>query len=100
MLGLITDHPFAGHSFGREIVPFVSVMAKRRRPPFAVPLRLPADGDWCVKILACQDRFVIGLHRREMKAITCLGQLESLLGVPITTRGWSTILEIGRAFGA
>jgi uncharacterized protein (DUF1697 family) len=96
ILGLISGNPFAGHSFGREVVPFVSVTAKRRMLPFALPLILPADGDWCVKVLACHDRFVMGLHRREMKAITCLGQLEKLLGVAVTTRSWSTILDVGR----
>lgn len=94
ILRLISADPFDGHGFGREIVPFVSVMARRRMPPFELPLNLPADGDWCVKVLACRDRFVIGLHRREMKAITCLGQLAKLLGVPVTTRSWSTFLGI------
>lgn len=45
-------------------------------------------------ILGCHDRFVFGLHRREMKAIGHLGQLEKLFGVPVTTRQWSTMLAI------
>jgi uncharacterized protein (DUF1697 family) len=96
VLRLVSRDPFEGHTFGRDIIPFVSVMARRRRLPSALPLNLPADGDWCLKVLTCQDRFVVGLHRREMKAIAYLGRLEKLLGVPLTTRNWNTILGIGR----
>lgn len=96
VLRLVSRDPFEGHTIGRDIIPFVSVMARRRMLPSAFPLDLPAEGDWCVRVLMCQDRFVVGLHRREMKAITYLGRLEKLLGVPLTTRSWSTMLGIGR----
>lgn len=96
ILGLVSGDPFGVRTFGRDIVPFVSVMAKRRLLPCALPLSLPADSDWCVRVLTCEGRFVVGLHRRRMKAITFLGQLEKLLGVPVTTRSWSTILRIGK----
>jgi len=95
ILQLISSDPFDGHTFGREIVPFVSIMAKRQMLPFNLPLDLPVDSDWRLKVMTCLDRFIVGIHRREMKAITCLGRLEKLLGVPITTRTWSTILRIG-----
>ncbi|PYJ19973.1 MAG: hypothetical protein DME99_11210 [Verrucomicrobia bacterium] len=31
---------------------------------------LPSDKDWLLKIIAIQDRFVLGLYRRQMKAIS------------------------------
>jgi len=49
-----------------------------------------------VRILACPDRFVLGLYRRNMRAIGYLGQLEKLFGVPVTTRNWNTIVAIAR----
>jgi uncharacterized protein (DUF1697 family) len=61
-------------------------------PP--LPLCLPSDDDWLVKIIAIQDRFVLGLYRREMKAISYLGKIEKLLGVPVTTRNWNTIEKV------
>jgi hypothetical protein len=61
-----------------------------------VPLDVPPDGDWCVRVLARQDRFLFGVCRRQMKAIGYLGQLEKLFGVPVTTRSWSTISTIAR----
>jgi uncharacterized protein (DUF1697 family) len=61
-------------------------------PP--IPLSLPSDDDWLLKVIAIQGRFVLGLYRREMKAISYLGKIEKLLGVPVTTRNWNTIQKI------
>jgi uncharacterized protein (DUF1697 family) len=93
---LAAGDPFGGQPSGPKIVRFVSALAKRRRPPARVPFDLPSTGTWGVRVLTCQDRFVLGLYRREMKAISYLGQLEKLLGVPVTTRNWNTILAIAR----
>jgi uncharacterized protein (DUF1697 family) len=94
ILRLVSGKPFDGHVVGREIVPFVGVMATRRRSSSVFPLNLPADGDWCLQVLKYQDRFVLGLYRRQMKAISYLGQLEKILGAPLTIRNWNTILRI------
>ena len=59
-----------------------------------LPLSLPSDDDWLLKIIAIQGRFVLGLYRREMKAISYLGKIEKLLGVPVTTRNWNTVQKI------
>src|SRR5437899_10581314 len=78
ILRLASDDPFAGQPSGPNIVRFVSVLAKRRQPLSSLPLSLPSDGEWCLRILGCQDRFVFGLYRREMKTIGYLGQLEKV----------------------
>ena len=96
ILRLASGDPFAGQPSGPDIIRFVSVLARRRAPSSGAPLSLPSDGEWCLKVLTCQDRFVLGLHRRQMKAIGYLGQLEKIFGVPLTTRGWNTILAIAR----
>jgi uncharacterized protein (DUF1697 family) len=54
----------------------------------------PQKDDWLLKIIAIQDRFVLGLYRRQMKAINYLGKIEKQLGVPLTTRNWSTIEKV------
>ena len=36
---------------------------------------------------------------REMKAISCLGKLDNLFGVPATTRNWNTIGAILKVLG-
>ena len=96
VLRLASSDPFVGQPTGPNVVRFVSVLAKRRQPSSPVPLDLPAAGEWCLRVLSHQDRFVCGLYRREMKAIGYLGQLEKVFGVPVTTRNWNTILAIVR----
>src|SRR5437870_10101501 len=60
---------------GPNIVRFMSVLAKRLRALPPLPLSLPSDDDWLLKIIAIQDRFVLGLYRRQMKAISYLGKI-------------------------
>jgi uncharacterized protein (DUF1697 family) len=96
ILRLASGNPFAGQPSGKDILQFVSVMAKRRQPSREAPLKFPAEGEWCIKVLTCHDRFVVGLCRRQMKAISYLGQLEKAFGVPVTTRSWTTISAIAR----
>src|SRR5205809_435043 len=64
----------------------------RKRP--ALPLALPSDEDWLAKVVAIHGRYVLGVYRREMKAIGCLGKIEKLLGVPITNRNWNTMEKV------
>lgn len=96
ILRLSAGDPFAGHASGPDIVRFVSLMAKRRAPPSALPLDLPNEAEWCLKVLACQDRFVLGMYRRTMKTIGYLGRLEKVFGVPLATRNWNTIAAVAR----
>jgi uncharacterized protein (DUF1697 family) len=86
--------PFLRQPSGPEITRFVNVLHKRLRTLPALPFSLPSDDDWLLKIIAIQDRFVLGLYRREMKAISYLGKVEKLLGVPATTRNWNTIEKV------
>ncbi len=96
VLRLAASDPFADQPSGSDVVHFVSVLARRTLPLPAVPMDLPADGEWCVRILSQQGRFILGLYRRQMKTIGYLTRFEKLLGVPVTTRNWNTILTIVR----
>jgi len=100
ILQLVSQDPFPGQrSTRRDIVQFVSVQAKQQQPFRVPPFSVPTTGRWCVKVLSHYKRFVIGVHRREMAAIKHLGQLEKLVGGPITTRSWTTILTLARLLG-
>jgi uncharacterized protein (DUF1697 family) len=96
ILRLVTADPFAGQPSGPTILQFVSLMATRPRRVPDAPLVLPPKGAWSLKVLAIQGPFLLGLCRRDIKAIGYLGQLEKAVGVPVTTRSWSTILRIAR----
>jgi len=74
----------------------VNVLHKRLRTLPPLPLSLPSDDDWLLKIITIQDRFVLGLYRREMKAISYLGKIEKKFGVAATTRNWNTIQKVAQ----
>lgn len=94
IIKLATKDPFSGQPAGEKITQFVSVLAKSLPLPLNLPHCLPSPDDWLLKITGIQDRFVLGVYRREMKAIGYLGKIEKLLGVPATTRSWNTIQKV------
>jgi uncharacterized protein (DUF1697 family) len=96
IIKLAAKDPFSGQPSGPDIVRFVSVLAKRLRALPPLPLSLPSDDDWLLKIITIQDRFVLGQYRRQMKAISYLGKIEKRLGVAVTTRNWNTIEKVAR----
>ena len=94
IISLGDAEPFArGHS-GADIVRFVSVLARRPRVRPALPLSLPPVGDWLVKVVELRGRFALGFYRRRMRTIGALGQLEKWFGGAVTTRNWSSIMQI------
>jgi uncharacterized protein (DUF1697 family) len=98
ILKLASTDPFARQPSGADITHFVSIATKPLRLPLPVrlPLNLPSDDDWLLKIIAIENRFVLGLYRRQMEAISYLGKIEKLLGVPATTRNWNTIEKVAK----
>jgi uncharacterized protein (DUF1697 family) len=96
---LVSHYQFADQPLRPGIVRFVSVLSRRPRLAPALPMFFPSSGKWLLKILARDDRFVIGLYRRHMKAIGYLGTLDRLFGVSATTRNWNTITAISKVLG-
>ena len=94
IIKLASKDSFSRQPAGPNITRFVNVLAKRIPSPPPLPLTLPSDDDWLIKIIAIEDRFVLGLYRRQMKAISYLGKIEKLLGLPATNRNWNTIEKI------
>ena len=99
ILGLMSQDHFANQPVQTDVVRFVSVLSKSPRSAPATPMRLPSSGEWGLKILARDNRFVFGVYRRHMKAISYLGKLDRIFGVPATTRNWNTITAIARVLG-
>lgn len=91
---LAKKNPFAGQPSGPDIIRFVNVLHKRPTKIPSFPLGFPSDDHWLVKIIGVENRFVLGVYRREMKAIGYLGKIEKLLGVPATNRNWNTIEKV------
>jgi hypothetical protein len=96
ILGLLSGDRFAGLPVRRDIVRFVSILAKSPASAPSLPLSLPPRGPWQLKLLARDGRFVFGAYRRQMQAIGYLGEVDRLFGVPATTRNWNTIAAIAK----
>ncbi len=94
ILKLASKNPFAGQPSGPDITRFVNVLHKPLSKPPALPLSLPSDDDWLAKVIAVQGRFVLGIYRRDIKAIGYLGKIEKQFGVPATNRNWNTIEKV------
>jgi uncharacterized protein (DUF1697 family) len=94
LISAASANPFAGQPIRSDIIRFVSVFAKRPRRLPTIPISLPADGKWVLRILAAEDRFLFGVYRRQMRAISYLGAIDRLFGVRATIRNWNTITTV------
>ena len=96
LLRLETENPFGTQPSPPDIVRFVSILSKAGAVRATLPVSLPSDGQWLVRVIACEGQFVFGMYRRHMKTIGYLGQIDKLYGAPATTRNWNTIAAIQR----
>jgi uncharacterized protein (DUF1697 family) len=93
ILRLESSHPF-GSTMTRDVVRFVSVLTKAGRLRETLPVSMPRENDWLVRIIGVEGRFAFGEYRRDMKTIGYLGKLDALLGATATTRNWNTIRQV------
>jgi uncharacterized protein (DUF1697 family) len=93
-LNLAANDPFAGEPPRPDIVRFVSVLSEKRAAGPSIPIHLPTEAEWLLKIVSCKGRFLFGMYKRQMKAIRYLSQIDKLFGSPATTRNWNTITTI------
>jgi uncharacterized protein (DUF1697 family) len=96
LVRLEMEYPFGTEPSPPDIVRFVSILSKAGRVRPSIPITLPPSGAWFVRVIALKNQFVFGVYRRHMKTIGYLGQIDTLFGVPATTRNWNTIIAIVR----
>ncbi len=96
LLRLETTHPFGARPSPPDVVRFVSILSKAGAVRASLPVSYPSDGEWLVRVMACEGQFVFGMYRRHMKTIGYLGQIDKIYGAPATTRNWNTIAAIFR----
>ena len=90
------ENPFGTEPSRPDIVRFVSILSRAGAGPATFQFTFPPDGEWLVRVIASNKRFVFGVYRRHMKTIGYLGRIDKLFGVPATTRNWNTILGVLR----
>jgi hypothetical protein len=96
LVRLEMDKPFSAELHRPDLIHFVSILSKDGRPKASLPVEIPADGEWFVRIIGARNRLVYGVYRRHMKTIGHLTMIDELFGAPATTRSWSTILSVLR----
>jgi uncharacterized protein (DUF1697 family) len=96
LVRLETENSFGAEPARADMVRFVSILSKAGRLPASMPISLPPEGEWFVRVIAAKKRFVFGVYRRHMRTIGYLGQIDKLFGVPATTRNWNTIMTVVR----
>ena len=96
LLRLEKENPFGAKPSRPDVVRFMSILARAGRVRPTIPLALPPSGQWSLRVIASQNRFVFGMYRRHMKAIGYLGHIDKVFGAPATTRNWNTITTILR----
>lgn len=96
LIQLVTAKPFGDQQARPDITRFVSVLSKAGRVPASMPIGLPSEEEWLVRLIESRKRFVLGEYRRHMKTIGYLGKIDKLFGAPATTRNWNTIVSIVR----
>jgi hypothetical protein len=90
------ENPFGAEPSRPDVVRFVSILSKPSCGKTSLPIAVPGDGEWFVRIIGSTNRLVFGVYRRHMKTIGYLGQIDELFGAPATTRSWNTILSVLR----
>jgi uncharacterized protein (DUF1697 family) len=96
LIRLETENPFRAEPSRPDIVRFVSILSRAGGLRTALPVAFPPEGEWLVRVTASKEQFVFGVYRRHMKTIGYLGRIDTLFGVPATTRNWNTILAVVR----
>ncbi|MGA9355251.1 MAG: DUF1697 domain-containing protein [Terriglobales bacterium] len=96
LIQLEKENPFAAEPLDKNVIHFVTILSKPGRSKSSLPIAFPSDEEWFVRIIGARKRLAFGVYRRHMKAIGYLGKIDSVFGVPVTTRSWSTILAVLR----
>jgi len=99
IVSLMSRNPFGDQPAGQNVVRFVSVLSRRPRSAPSMPMSFPLRGKWLLRIVAIDNRYVLGMYRRHMKAIGYLGALDRVFGMPATTRNWNTMTAIAGVLG-
>jgi uncharacterized protein (DUF1697 family) len=96
LIRLTKENPFGTEPSRPDVVRFVSILLEADGVRPSLPVALPTDSEWLVRLIASDKQFVFGEYRRHMKTIGYLGQIDKLCGAKATTRNWNTIMAITR----
>ncbi len=94
ILALAESEPFSRPPSGSDVRAMVTVLAKKPKTLPDLPIRRPEGKDWQVDLFRVAGRFALSFWRRgpdQKQLIYPNAVAEKVLGIPGTTRTWSTI---------
>ena len=96
VLALLRSEPFHNPPPGDDVTCYVSILEKKPRTPPSLPLELPVDGPWEVRVFALIGQFALSFQRPGRKKMYPNAVAEKQFGVAATTRNWNTLVAIGK----
>ncbi|MGE3508714.1 MAG: hypothetical protein AB7N65_07510 [Vicinamibacterales bacterium] len=96
LAALVGGEPFRSERPRLGLVPFVSVLSSMPRSRVRLPMSVPSNRGWFVRVLGSRNQLVFGVYRRHMKTIGYLDRIDELFGAPATTRSGRTMLSVLR----
>jgi len=101
ILALAGSAPFSRPPAGSDVRALVTVLTKKPKRLPKLPIRRPEGKDWQVDLFQVAGRFALAFWRRGQRRLIYPNEVaEKVLGIPGTTRSWSTIEAACRILAA
>ncbi len=94
---LVAADPCAAEAEAQGAKRFLSVFLEPLQARPAQPLQRPEGDDWQVMLAEVGPWYALSMRRGQGAGTVYPNFLDKALGVPITTRGWATVLRVARA---
>ncbi len=92
ILALAGSAPFSRPPARPDVRAFVTVLSKKPKTLPELPIRRPEGKDWQVDLFRVAGRFALSFWRGDRKRLIYPNEVaEKVIGIPGTTRTWSTI---------
>lgn len=96
---LVAADPFAAEAEALGAKRFLSLLLEAPASMPTLPLERPEGCDWQVRLAAVEPWYALSLRRGQGAGVAYPDFVGKTLGVPITTRGWTTVQRVARALG-
>ncbi len=94
---LVARDPFAAEAEALGAKRFLSVLLAAPGQQPKTPIERPEGADWQVKLAEVQPWYALSMRRGTGPRVAYPNFLDRTLGVPMTTRGWPTVLRVAKA---
>jgi len=99
VLGLVKSAPYGQLPAGAK--PFVTALSKKPTAAPKLPIEVPEDSPWQVRVVAIDGRFAASVRRNAGKRPVYPNEVvERRLGISATTRAWSTFEALAKILGS